>query len=87
MNREEQDDKIAIATGWKQTEKGWWVKDGQYEPFSPCFTTCLNAMHDAEKLLPDSAWDMYVDKLTPTATASDRAEIWLKVMGLWEEEE
>lgn len=59
----------------------------------PNYTADLNAMHEAEKRLTDiDDWMIYDKALAETtsgftyhATASHRAEAFLRVLGLWED--
>ena len=67
-----------------QTPDGWVVD-------CPQFATCLNAMHEAEKILPIKKILIYFKKLEKLtsywfrATARQRAEAFLKALGKWEE--
>ena len=75
-----------------QTPEGWVVD-------CPQFATCLNAMHEAEKVFVEKGvnmWWCYVDFINrhnPTqlgretavhATARQRAEAFLRTMGKWD---
>lgn len=57
----------------------------------PDYLNDLNAMHDAEKVLTDEQWDLYCGYLggslrsCASATASQRAEAFLRTIGKWEE--
>ena len=97
-----------MLRGWRFVED-----DPDYEPYwedpngnmigvdckdrFPNCAGCLNAMHDAEKMLTDSQWGVYVNYLTAKtkrdyrracaeATARQRAEAFLRTLGKWEEE-
>ena len=61
----------------------------------PDYINDLNAMHEAEKVIPDEQWVDYYDYLldttkprfvlrdTVTATAAQRAEAFLRTLGRW----
>lgn len=70
-----------------QTPEGWVVD-------CPNFTTDLNAMHEAEKVLTDDQlWRMAREierndeQWYFRATARQRAEAFLRTLGKWEEEQ
>lgn len=99
MNKERQRIKIAEACGYVQRPDGCW-KRRDMEVGScgiPDYLNDLNAMHDAEKssITDGEIWGEYFDTLSIvccydndpiTATASQRAEAFLKTLGIWEEE-
>ena len=71
---------------------GIWSDNG----WIPNYLNDLNAMHDAEKVLPAGQWDRYAQwlrELTSSnrrfliahATASQRAEAFLRAIGKWKE--
>jgi hypothetical protein len=85
---------IARACGWAHTN---------IEPHAyPNYYTDLNAMHEAEKVLPDESWLEYTNMVRKIfgpirsvpawgksylhLTARQRAEAFLKTVGKWEEE-
>lgn len=62
------------------------------------YTVDLNAMHEAEKHIPQDIWNVYINKLAKVtdaeestdriflcATARQRAEAFLRTLGKWEE--
>jgi hypothetical protein len=69
--------------------------------FLPNYSTSLNAMHEAEKVLAPKNWDRFSEKWwnyyhhlldgdvqkTIHATARQRAEAFLRTLGKWEEGE
>jgi hypothetical protein len=69
--------------------------------FLPNYSTSLNAMHEAEKVLAPSNWNQFSEKWwnyyhhlldgdvhkTIHATARQRAEAFLRTLGKWEEVE
>ncbi len=67
----------------------WFDKRGHAQRFDPL--NDLNAMHEAEKVLsPDQGYE-YATHLAVmgtgwSATAAQRAEAFLKCLGLWKEE-
>lgn len=101
MHKVDQCIAIAKACGWKveQLKSGWlWTKPG-YTPRlnegPPPYTSCLNAMHEAENTLKGYDRIRYHDILCGLlgnenihgtfATADQRAEAFLKTLGLWVE--
>jgi hypothetical protein len=69
-------------------------KDGSRDYYVPNYLKDLNAMHEAEKVLNekqdhimnDTLWDMCEGrKYLWHATASQRAEAFLRTIGKWEE--
>jgi len=65
----------------------------------PSFLTDLNAMHEAEKVLTNTQWMFYkqnlrdiapnnfdMDRGMIRATAAQRAEAFLRTIGLWQEQ-
>ena len=100
MTNEEINEAIAKHTGWKQCDCGnkdclaWFRKESWEPEFAPLFATDLNAMHEAEKMLTSEQVTSYVYSLesmnerwsTPAfATASQRAEAFLRTIGKWKE--
>ncbi len=86
---------IAEACGWTPDNRGlgWLSPHGYYAP-EPDYCSDLNAMHEAEKTLTDDqrevfyprnlgAWQRPINVIY--ATARQRAEAFLRVMGKWEE--
>ena len=103
MNNEKQ--RIAIAAMCGITIPEHWKGDAQNEAsfarwHVPKYTTCLNAMHEAEKMLKEHQWDEYervlrlvcdgcscfegAGKELLHATAAQRAEAFLRTIGEWE---
>ena len=80
---------------------GWWMPCGALTTdinMLPDYLNDLNAMHEAEKVLTGYQQTVtYSDNLTKIvgyhtfdsahATAAQRAEAFLKTLGLWEDEE
>ena len=66
---------------WTPPEGGGYHNDSEL----PQYTTDLNAMHEAEKVLTDHQWDDYICQLGHAmgATAAQRAEAFLKTLKLW----
>ena len=69
---------------------GIWSDDG----WVPQYLNDLNAMHEAEKVLTREQIEIYCEHLNPKnygiwwgihATASQRAEAFLRTIGKWEE--
>ena len=95
MKPEEQRIAIAGVCGWKKIPDGRWNLDGKVEPFLPDYLNDLNAMYEAEKVLVNIQWGAYgehlrrlCDKTTSWpyhATASQKAEAFLKTLNLWTE--
>ncbi len=108
MTQEEQRTAIAEACGWtlnsaKHTAKGldWLhVPSGNTAYNPPNYLNDLNAMHEAEKILPRHLYHvdywqkgygkfqtlLELSTITPySATASQRAEAFLRTIGKWEE--
>ena len=82
---------IAVACGWTDTQ----IIDGKYgQSDVPDYLDDLNACHEMEKVLTSEQVTSYVYSLesmnerwsTPAfATASQRAEAFLRTIGKWEE--
>ena len=100
MTPEQQRIAIAEACGWKPDKRGlgWLSPHGYYSP-EPDYLNDLNAMHDAEEMLigdePENS-ELWCDfqtnlviacpaYLSYHATASQRAEAFLKTIGKWKE--
>jgi hypothetical protein len=82
---------IAEACGWKEGVERY-VQNLPLMKAPPDYCSDLNAMHEAEKVLTTfDEWDIYCVHLGDTqpscakATARQRAEAFLRVMGKWEE--
>ena len=103
MKPEQQQIAIAEACGWKYHKNVthapdkafWWSKNPEF----PDYCNDLNAMHEAEKVLPHQLshidyWQKGYGRfqtllaeltITPySATAAQRAEAFLKTLGLWD---
>ena len=92
-----------VKTVWvnPSTGEGHYVSDPRIPETSilPGYLGDLNAMHDAEKVLPPAQWDEYEENLYLVqgfdlestgktcfhATAPQRAEAFLRTLDLWEE--
>ena len=86
---------IAEACGWTPDNRGlgWLSPHGYYAP-EPDYCSDLNAMHEAEKTLTDDQREVFYPRNLGAwqspfnviyATARQRAEAFLRVMGKWEE--
>jgi hypothetical protein len=95
MTPEQQRIAIAESCGWKTDKRGfgWLSPRGYYAP-EPDYLNDLNAMHDAEKALTSEQLEVYCNILHKPnhgvywaihATASQRAEAFLRTIGKWEE--
>jgi hypothetical protein len=90
MTREQQRIAIAEACGWKTG-----YRDPEAWHPLPDYLNDLNAMHEAEKAMNNNDWWKFVEHLTNicgggtalgiSATASQRAEAFLRTIGKWEE--
>ena len=82
---------IAEACGWRKEDGVYmWTANGiDYTcPDLWDWANDLNAMHEAEKVLTQKQRDEYRHWLCPDifSTARERAEVFLKTLGKWEEE-
>ena len=95
MTPEKQRIAIAEACGWFFMDDYWHYSNGAKAITTPDFPNDLNAMHEAEKVLDIVAergdyWD-YLSFITGGedemiyATASQRAEAFLRTLDKWEE--
>lgn len=97
MKPEAQRIAIAEACGikppFKVECKGKWIVQNIIWTI-PNYLSDLNAMHEAEKVLTHPQWNQYYDRLAQIAgtrggiraTASQRAEAFLRTKGLWRED-
>lgn len=100
MTPEQQRIAIAEACGWTTKHKGLWVERLQTYAALPDYLNDLNAMHDAEDWIPHhlshidywqkgyGRFQTLLAELTITpysATASQRAEAFIRTIGKWEE--
>ena len=98
MNPEQQRIAIAEACGWSTNKLAdndgvWFSPEGKMEPSLPDYLNDLNAMHSAEQVLtPEQRDDYYYAFLhdkdidhswTVSATASQRAEAFLRAICKW----
>jgi hypothetical protein len=95
MTPDQQRIAIAEACGWTTLHKGLWVEKLQTYAALPDYLNDLNAMHEAEKVLSlTEFWDyaknlcaiVKMDKGREShihATASQRAEAFLRTLNLW----
>lgn len=88
MTPEQQRIAIAQACGWTDTP----IVGGKYgQADVPDYLEDLNAMHEAEKVLTHEQFDDYYVRLCIKiarpyhATAAQRAEAFLRTLGLWKE--
>lgn len=105
-------DVIKLTLGWTMPEKWCMNPKGvlQFNQHRPCYTSDLNAMHEAEGFMSNSQKQRYVTLLFQLyktadgerdvtgvapgigwypvhASASQRAEAFLRVMGKWKDGE
>ena len=96
MNPEQQRIAIAEACGWKPDKRGLgWLSPHGYYASEPNYLNDLNAMHEAEKVLVRLQWVSYLRRLQTLcdesvtwpihATATQRAEAFIRTIGKWEE--
>lgn len=99
MSPEQQRIRIAEACGWETNKRKWLAKppsnSWQYLDTIPDYLDDLNAMHEAEKVLNNTNWWIFVEHLTNicgggvalgiSATATQRAKAFLKTLNLWKE--
>ena len=106
MSPEQQRIAIAEACGWRIKRRditgfNVWEPDAKLpaqlcnnlENKIPDYLKDLNAMHDAENVLTNEQWWLFVEFLTEirgggvalciSATAAQRAEAFLKTLNLW----
>lgn len=103
MTADEQNRAIAEVCGWRdfmfeRHPRGAMGRNCGKLEVIPSYTSDLNAMHEAEKLLVHDQWCVYRTRLWKItndarpaeydvhATAAQRAEAFLKTLGLWKEE-
>lgn len=101
MNEQQQRIAIAKVRGWEKADHlglGWWRNPNEktvcFESELPNYPFDLNAMHEVEKVL-GLKYDQWTRELrticardrrcVESATAAQRAEAFLKTLGLWEE--
>ena len=94
MTPEHQRIAIAEACGWTTKHKGLWVERLQTYAALPNYLNDLNAMHELEGILTNEQIEVYCSFLQKPqwgiwwgihATASQRAEAFLRTIGKWEE--
>jgi len=94
MTDEQINQRIAEACGWRDLaiEGGSGFYKGfdngaELRPDLPDYVNDLNAMHEAEKVLTQKQRDEYRHWLCPDifSTARERAEVFLKTLGKWED--
>lgn len=96
MTEQEQRIAIAEACGWRKSDKGWWFNatdSNGGDPDPPDFLHDLNAIHEALRGQSRVFNNFFNDALQKIAAkkgmfahlleASDYAEAFLKVKGLW----
>jgi hypothetical protein len=88
MTPEAQRIAIAEVCGWTESSLN------KHPQWIPDYTTSLDAMHEAETVLRrdnnhdgcgTSALDCYAQRISKCATASQRAEAFLRTFGKWVE--
>ena len=90
--------RIAIAEACGKWHSGWpheYMNQADRLRHIPNYLNDLNAMHDAEKAMNNNDWWKFVEHLTNicgggtalgiSATASQRAEAFLRTIGKWKE--
>jgi hypothetical protein len=99
MTPQEINRRIFEECGWKPMEginKGWTNDKGIYRSFPHNYHGDLNAMHDAVNygiangLFESSVYRTYLAELEHdywNATAAQRAEVFLRALGKWEDGE
>ena len=95
MTPEQQRIAIAEACGWEPLPEGHFHPDNPIGQTMPNYLNDLNSMHEAEKVLVRLQWVSYLRRLQTLcdesvtwpihATASQRAEAFLRTIGKWEE--
>jgi len=98
MNDNEINIAIAEACGWVAMPDGPdYLPPGSLKTqMVPSYTTDLNAMHEAERVLPAKHWDRYTQWMAELAggtrrfvvchaTAAQRAEAFLRTLGKWKD--
>ena len=101
MTNEQINAAIAEACGWvPNCDQGiCWDQHGAAIITTPNYCGCLNAMHEAEKVLAPRSWNNFSenwwnysrnlacisDGRSIHATARQRAEAFLRTLGKWEE--
>ena len=90
--------RIAIAVACGKWHSGWpheYMNQADRLRHIPDYLNDLNDMHEAEKAMNNNDWWKFVEHLTNicgggtalgiSATASQRAEAFLRTIGKWEE--
>ena len=100
MNIIRQNVVIAEACGWTYGNHNWFLRGTYSSTPPPNYTLDLNAMHEAERMLSENQFKEYkvwlgminaddyqVGKWKDSvcATASQRAEAFIKAIGKWED--
>ena len=101
MTDEQINQRIAEACGWKGNLIDRDMEGNLWPSEPPNYCTDLNAMHEAEKVLAPKNWNNFSEKWHDYyghlrngdadraihATASQRAEAFLRTLGKWEDGE
>ena len=100
MSPEKQRVAIATACGWEAMPEGHYHPDNPIGQTRPDYLNDLNAMHEAEKVLNQmqsraNAYHLAESEQNETwaschiwhQSAAQRAEAFLRTLGLWEEEQ
>ncbi len=99
MKPEQQRIKIAETCGWTQCAGLTGICPSGMEDYIPDFCNDLNAMYNAENILLNKSLELfdaygssldacvYPDDSAFHATAAQRAEAFLRTLGLWEDGE
>ncbi len=98
MSPEKQRIAIAEVCGWSKADAKRGYTLSQFTEQVPDYLNDLNAMHEVEKSISNELWDCFYNQLARItkaeqsddrgffcATARQRAEAFLRVMGKWEE--
>ena len=95
MSPEKQRIAIATACGWEELPEGHYHPDNPIGQTIPDYLNDLNACHEAEKVLTGGMRSKYDAELTLIcsrdynfiweSTAPQRAEAFLRTLGLWED--
>jgi hypothetical protein len=85
----------AVDASGDMTHELWLCERNVWFAGTPDYLNDLNAMHEAEKMLTNEQWWLFVEFLTEirgggvalciSATATQRAEAFLKTLNLWKQ--
>lgn len=92
MTQDEKQIAIAEACGWTEIEpctchngqsRGFQPIKGAHKKHTPDYFHDLDAIHEAEKMLPDNLFVKYIGIIPPCAGPIQRAETFGVTLGLW----